>query len=142
MDLLLVIQCWCLMDIFTNTIGSVFSISEEGLPLLNIVLISAAASSFLLIVAAVIGIFCICKKTSKTGQENNQLYFFLRRKYWKLSCFNTSVVIINAVQRQKEDRSDSALRKPKTRQKVRGCSQLVCLKFAASDGQWTDVGAL
>ncbi len=52
----------------------VLSISDEDLPLLNIVLISAAASSFLLIVAAVIGIFCICKKSSKTGQESKQLY--------------------------------------------------------------------
>ncbi|KTG40532.1 hypothetical protein cypCar_00043465 [Cyprinus carpio] len=59
----------------------------EGLPLLLIVLISAAASSFLLIVAAVIGIICTCKKPRKT------------------------------VQRQKEDGSDSALCKPKTRQK-------------------------
>uniref|UniRef100_A0A8C2E801 Ig-like domain-containing protein n=1 Tax=Cyprinus carpio TaxID=7962 RepID=A0A8C2E801_CYPCA len=59
----------------------------EGLPLLLIVLISAAVSSFLLIVAAVIGIICTCKKPRKT------------------------------VQRQKEDGSDSALCKPKTRQK-------------------------
>ncbi|XP_058618032.1 SLAM family member 5-like [Onychostoma macrolepis] len=58
-----------------------------GLLLPNILVISAAASGFLLIVAAVIGIFCICKESRKT------------------------------VQRQKEDRSDSALRKPKTRQK-------------------------
>ncbi|XP_051763431.1 SLAM family member 5-like isoform X4 [Ctenopharyngodon idella] len=58
-----------------------------GLPLLYIVLISTAASGFLLIIAAVIGIFCICRKERKT------------------------------VQRPKEDRTDSALRKPKTRQK-------------------------
>ncbi|XP_016355072.1 SLAM family member 5-like [Sinocyclocheilus anshuiensis] len=59
----------------------------EGLPLFLIVLISAAASSFLLIVAAVIRIFWTCKKCRKN------------------------------VQIQKEDRSDSALCKPKTRQK-------------------------
>ncbi|XP_048041429.1 T-cell surface antigen CD2-like [Megalobrama amblycephala] len=59
----------------------------DGLPLLPIVLISAAASGFLLILAAVIGIFCICRKQRKT------------------------------VQRPKEDGTDSALRKPKTRQK-------------------------
>ncbi|XP_067253060.1 SLAM family member 9-like [Chanodichthys erythropterus] len=59
----------------------------DGLPLLPIVLISAAASGFLLILAAVIGIFCICRKQRKT------------------------------VQRPKEDRTDSAKRKPKTRQK-------------------------
>ncbi|KAK9967249.1 hypothetical protein ABG768_001656 [Culter alburnus] len=60
---------------------------SDGLPLLPIVLISAAASGFLLILAAVIGIFCICRKQRKT------------------------------VQRPKENRTDSAMRKPKTRQK-------------------------
>ncbi|XP_052394839.1 SLAM family member 5 [Carassius gibelio] len=60
----------------------------SGEKLLLIALISAGASSFLLIVATVIGIFCICKKSSK------------------------------AVQRPKEDGSDSALCQPKTRQKI------------------------
>ncbi|XP_048054310.1 uncharacterized protein LOC125273084 [Megalobrama amblycephala] len=62
--------------------------SSYDLPLLHIVLIFAAASGFLLILAAVIGIFCICRKQRKT------------------------------VQRPKEDRTDSAMRKPKTRQKM------------------------
>lgn len=56
------------------------------------------------------------------------------------------MVIVNAVQTPEEDGADSALCKPKTQKKVRSLftvlSQLVWLKFAASDGQWTDVGDL
>uniref|UniRef100_A0A8C1TU89 Ig-like domain-containing protein n=1 Tax=Cyprinus carpio TaxID=7962 RepID=A0A8C1TU89_CYPCA len=60
-------------------------ITDQGLPLLYIVLISAAAVGSLLIVAAVV-IFCICKKCRKTGQYKKQsyaeLFGFLRHKFW------------------------------------------------------------
>ncbi|XP_043078716.1 T-cell surface antigen CD2-like [Puntigrus tetrazona] len=66
--------------------------ADEGLPLLNVVLISAAAFGFLLIVLAVLCIFCVCKKSRKT-------------------------VIVKAVYRRKEERRDSELCKTKTKQK-------------------------
>jgi len=46
------------------------SITDQGLPLLFIVLISSGS----LMIVVIIVIFCICKKCRKTGQESKQLF--------------------------------------------------------------------
>uniref|UniRef100_A0A8C2FUJ4 Ig-like domain-containing protein n=1 Tax=Cyprinus carpio TaxID=7962 RepID=A0A8C2FUJ4_CYPCA len=45
--------------------------SDQGLPLLYIVQISAAAAGSLIVIAVVMCCICICKKFRKTGQELN-----------------------------------------------------------------------
>ncbi|XDV24015.1 hypothetical protein PO909_028322, partial [Leuciscus waleckii] len=70
--------------------------ADQGLPLLYTALISSAAAAGSLMIVVIVVIFCICKKCRKT------------------------------VETQEEDRTDSAMSKPTTRQKVRSyCSQLV-----------------
>ncbi|XP_050958655.1 T-cell surface antigen CD2-like [Labeo rohita] len=55
---------------------SELSITDQGLPVLYIVLLSAAAGSLLIVAAAMI--FCICKKCRQTGQYRKQSYPMLK----------------------------------------------------------------